>query len=78
MCLYSDNSKDDHCPFDHHCSTKPSDKSNKTVDHTDANMPRNTSQDHVPDAQSLTKADNRQVERSSINAKCVTGIFIQS
>ena len=30
------------------------------------------------DAQSLTKPDNRQVERSSINAKCVRGISIES
>ena len=47
MCLYSDNSKEDHCTFDHHCSTKVGNKSNKTIDHTDANMPSNSSQDHV-------------------------------
>ena len=47
VCLYSDNSKEDHSPFDRHCSAKPGDKSNKTIDHTDANMPCNTSQDHV-------------------------------
>ena len=47
MCLYSDNSKGDHRPFDNNCLTKAGDKSNKIIDHTDANMPRNTSAGHV-------------------------------
>ena len=47
MCLYSDNSKEEHCPFDYHCSTKAGDKSNETIAHTDANKSGNTSQDHV-------------------------------
>ena len=48
MCLSSDNSKEHHCPFNHHhCSTKAGDKSNKTIDNTDVSTPCNTSHDHV-------------------------------
>ena len=47
MCLYSDNTKEDHSPLNRHCSTKAGDKSYKTIDHTDANMPHSTSQDHI-------------------------------
>ena len=61
MCLFSDNTKEDDCTFDHHCSTKAGDKSNKTIDHTDINITGNTSQDHVS---RRSKSDKAQQQTS--------------
>ena len=75
MCLYSDNSKEDHCTFDHDCSTKAGDKSNKTIDHTDATMPRNTSQDHVSRRSKSNKRATSDKWKEAISMPSVWEVF---